>query len=129
MGLIWGKGTYLMNPWNRLDFIVVMIPYIEMLAGDANINALKTLRILRALRPLRVISRNQNLKLVVNTLFKSVPELCNLVIVGALFFLIFGLFCVNYLKGSFYMCQTLTEDGLGEFAFSGDVTFAQSGSK
>jgi hypothetical protein len=104
MGLIWGKNTYLMNPWNRLDFIVVMIPYIELLAGDANINALKTLRVLRALRPLRVIARNENLKLVVNTLFKSGPEMFNLVIVGSLFFLIFGLFGLSYFKGAFMDC-------------------------
>jgi len=34
---------------------------------------MKTLRILRALRPLRVISRNDNLKVVVQTIFASVP--------------------------------------------------------
>merc|ERR1719235_2652924 len=105
MGFIMGSTTYWRNSWNILDGLVVVIAWVDLGLGNSGISALKTLRILRALRPLRVISRNENLKLVVNTLFKSVPELCNLVIVGALFFLIFGLFGLNYFKGSFYTCK------------------------
>eukprot|EP00746_Dinoflagellata_sp_MGD_P164295 gnl/MRDRNA2_/MRDRNA2_92848_c0_seq1.p1 gnl/MRDRNA2_/MRDRNA2_92848_c0~~gnl/MRDRNA2_/MRDRNA2_92848_c0_seq1.p1 ORF type:complete len:1567 (+),score=269.87 gnl/MRDRNA2_/MRDRNA2_92848_c0_seq1:537-4703(+) len=124
MGLIWGKNTYLMNPWNRLDFVVVMIPYIEMLAGDANLAALKTLRVLRALRPLRVISRYENLKLVVNTLFKSGPEMLNLVIVGSLFFLIFGLFGLSYFKGAFNDC---TENMVSAVTFATHLNASVAG--
>merc|ERR1719253_663873 len=77
---------------------------------------LKTLRVLRALRPLRVISRNPNLKLVVNTLFQSVPELCNLLVVAGLFFLIFGLFSVAYFQGGFFTCQVVDGGDLSEAA-------------
>ena len=49
-------------------------------SASSSIGALKALRLLRALRPLRVISRNQNLKLVVVTLLRSIPQLCNLLI-------------------------------------------------
>eukprot|EP00746_Dinoflagellata_sp_MGD_P168034 gnl/MRDRNA2_/MRDRNA2_99120_c0_seq1.p1 gnl/MRDRNA2_/MRDRNA2_99120_c0~~gnl/MRDRNA2_/MRDRNA2_99120_c0_seq1.p1 ORF type:complete len:1018 (-),score=164.15 gnl/MRDRNA2_/MRDRNA2_99120_c0_seq1:46-2886(-) len=77
---------------------------IDLLNIGKGLSALKTLRMLRALRPLRVISRNENLKLVVNTLFKSLPELANLLIVGVLFFLIFALFGVGYFKGAFFDC-------------------------
>ena len=47
-----------------------------------------------------------------NTVFKSVPELCNLVIVAGLFFLIFGLFAVNAFKGKFRICQALSDGEL-----------------
>lgn len=104
MGLIWGKHCYLRNAWNILDFIVVCVSLIDLLNLGSGLKSLKTLRMIRALRPLRVISRNENLKLVVNTLFKSIPELVNLLIVGILFFLIFALFGVGYFKGSFFLC-------------------------
>merc|ERR1719271_2383610 len=42
--------------------------------------------------------------LVVSTLLKAIPELANLIIVGLLFFLIFGLMAVSTFKGSFNGC-------------------------
>ena len=46
--------------------------------GDTDLSILKIARILRALRPLRLIGRNPNLKLVVSTLLKArpPPQLC-----------------------------------------------------
>jgi hypothetical protein len=105
MGFILGKGAYFRVAWNILDGVVVIVSLIDLFAANSGLRSLRTLRILRALRPLRVISRNENLKLVVNTLFKSIPELCNLLIVGVLFFLIFALFGVSNFKGNFYMCS------------------------
>lgn len=111
MGFIATPGTYLRNSWNVLDFVIVCISLIEFVdlamadeGGGSGLSFLKTTRILRAFRPLRLISRNPNLKLVVNTLFRSVPELCNLLIVGSFFFLLFGLLGMNMLKGTFYRC-------------------------
>merc|ERR1719473_555001 len=101
-GVILGEEAYWRQNWNKLDGIVVLVSVIDLSGVMDNVSVFRTLRVLRALRPLRVISRNPNLKLVVNTLFKSVPELCNLLIVGSLFFLIFGLFALNYFKGTFY---------------------------
>jgi hypothetical protein len=119
MGVIFGKDAYLKNNWNRLDFVVVSVSLLDMLPGTASMNSMKTLRVLRALRPLRMISRNQSMKVVVNTLFKSVPELMNLVIVAILFFLIFGLLACNFFKGKFFTCQVL-DPGAGELVDAGD---------
>jgi hypothetical protein len=52
-----------------------------------------------------------------------VPELCNLIIVGTLFFLIFGLFGLAYFKGSFYDCQIAADGELGGFSFVKQVSF------
>ncbi|KAF4703708.1 Voltage-dependent T-type calcium channel subunit alpha-1H, partial [Perkinsus olseni] len=104
-GVVFNKGAYWRNSWNVLDGVVVIVSMVDLLPMLPDISVLKTLRMLRALRPLRVISRNPNLRLVVNTLFRLLPELCNLLIVGGLFFLIFGLFGLSYFKGKFYTCQ------------------------
>jgi hypothetical protein len=122
-GLIIGKGAYWRNSWNVLDGTVVVISIIDWAAADSGMTMLKTLRILRAFRPLRVVSKRENLRLVVNTLFKSVPELFNLLIVAFLFFLIFGLFALGYFKGGFNMCAVAGDGGVEEFAYQTKFNF------
>eukprot|EP00392_Amoebophrya_sp_AT5.2_P008189 g8208.t1 len=110
-----GVRNYWSNGWNILDGAVVLVSDIDLVfwiiaetgGGDSgnDISFLKTLRILRALRPLRVIARNPNLKLVVNTIFASLPQLRTLMVLMILFFLIVGLVALNYLKGAFSMCS------------------------
>merc|ERR1719487_1946351 len=117
-GTVGENGPYWRKPWNILDGGVVIVAVIDTLGIGREYAAMKTLRVLRALRPLRVISRSPNLKLVVNTLFQSVPELCNLLVVAGLFFLIFGLFSVASFKGGFYTCQVVFD---GDIAASDDV--------
>lgn len=115
MGLICGKKTYLRNSWNILDCVVVLISWLDFLPGTGgSVSSLRTFRLLRALRPLRLISRYENLKIVVNTLFKSLPELGSILVVGAMFYLIFGLLGVSYFKGSFYGC---VDSGLEDVDF------------
>lgn len=111
LGLIWGRDAYLKSYWNWLDGIVVMVSIINMVSSSQT-GFLKTLRILRAFRPLRVISRNENLKIVVTTIFASMPPLLTLVIVAMLFLLIFALFALSYLSGTFYTCDLATSPAL-----------------
>jgi len=111
LGLIWGPDAYLKSSWNWLDGVVVMVSIINM-ANLSQSGFLKTLRILRAFRPLRVISRNENLKVVVQTIFTSMPHLLTLVIVAMLFLLIFALFALSYLNGTFYYCDLSTAPAL-----------------
>jgi len=59
--------------------------------------SLRALRTLRALRPLRVASRLEGMKLVVNSLFASLPPLGNVLLVCLLFYLIFGIMAVDLL--------------------------------
>lgn len=51
-GLILHNRAYLKNPWNILDFAVVIIALISLIPSVPNF---KSLRILRVLRPLRSI--------------------------------------------------------------------------
>ena len=72
------------------------------------------MRALRALRPLRVISRNEGLKLVVNSLFSSLPAMGNVMLVCGLFVLIFAILGVNFFKGRFYSCSFPYESSIKE---------------
>ncbi|KAG1692321.1 hypothetical protein DVH05_025491 [Phytophthora capsici] len=108
LGLILHRGAYLRNGWNVLDCVIVISSLVMLTAASSSHHSLKSLRSLRtfrAFRPLRVISRRPGLKLVVNALIEATPAVLNILIVCALFYLIFSIFAVTYLKGKLYSCS------------------------
>lgn len=125
-----GQTAYLRNPWNILDFIVVVASLVDFIvtvqtstaaaltdlaaSGSAggeggnlssSLSSLKALRALRALRPLRMISRDPGMKLIVNALLQSIPSMGNVTIVCMLFVLIFAIMGVDFFKGLFKYCS------------------------
>ena len=56
---------------------------------------LRVFRLVRALRPLRVINRAPGLKLVVQTLLSSLKPIGNIVLICCTFFIIFGILGVQ----------------------------------
>ncbi|CAK9057472.1 unnamed protein product [Durusdinium trenchii] len=105
LGLIWSEDAYLKNGWNILDGVVVITSVVD-LTVDSGTGFLKGVRILRAFRPLRIISRNQNLRVVAQTIFASLQDLFSLMVVALLFLLIFALFACSFLSGRMYHCET-----------------------
>eukprot|EP00803_Ostreobium_quekettii_P004183 evm.model.scf_87.8 EVM.evm.TU.scf_87.8 scf_87:120717-129538(-) len=102
-----GKDSYIRNPWNVLDFVIVVVGVVLLMGSGSNqtgLESLRSLRTLRALRPIRMASRNEGMKVVVNALFQSVPPIFNVVLVCLLFFIIFGILGLNLLKGRYYYC-------------------------
>ena len=67
-------------------------------------SAFKVLRLLRILRPIRLLSRNEGLKLAIRTLRKALPHLLNLFMVLLVVLLLFAIFLVSFLKGRLYYC-------------------------
>merc|ERR1719187_105075 len=66
---------------------------------------LRVFRLVRALRPLRVINRAPGLKLVVQTLLSSLKPIGNIVLICCTFFIIFGILGVQLFKGLFFYCE------------------------
>ena len=58
-----GKDAYMKNGWNIMDFIIVTFSLISIAFSDIDLEVFKALRIMRVLRPLRMISRNPGLKI------------------------------------------------------------------
>lgn len=96
-----GKSSYLRNPWNSLDFLII---FFSVLALTPLSDSLKTFKIFRILRLLRLISRNEELKVAVRALFLAIPNVANVTIIMILFFIIFGVIAVSYFKGKLYNC-------------------------
>ncbi|CAM9454635.1 unnamed protein product, partial [Discosporangium mesarthrocarpum] len=83
--------------WNHLDFLIVVISVMGFV-NVGPVTGLKALRTVRVLRPLRMISRNPELMLVVNALLSSIPAILNVLVICVLFFLVFAVMGVTYLK-------------------------------
>ena len=63
------------------------------------------MKMLRVLRSLRLISKNEGLKLSVLSLIYSLPGIANVTVVSCLFLLLLGIFFLNILKGKFFFCE------------------------
>lgn len=114
LGFLFDKHTYLRNSWNAIDFVITALAAFSLSQGSTRFKFVKTLRTFRALRPLRVINRNPGLKLVVNSLIASIPQIVNVIVVCLLVFTIFSILAVNNLKGKLYSCQGGVFDALSD---------------
>ena len=59
---------------------------------------------LRVLRSIKIITKNEALKLSVLSLVYAMPGIFNLLVIIIIFFFIFGIFFLNLFKGKFYHC-------------------------
>jgi len=95
------ENSYLRDEWNQLDFFIVSSSIVDMMLSDMELSAMKILRMLRALRPLRFLTHNIELKLIVNALIGSLGGIFNVLIVVAVVFLIYAIFGVSLYSGKF----------------------------
>jgi hypothetical protein len=70
-----------------------------LIFSDVDLKFIKALRMLRVLRPLRMISRNEGLKIAVQSLINAIPGILNVLVISGLFFMLFGILGTNYFKG------------------------------
>jgi hypothetical protein len=100
-----GKHSYIKNGWNVLDFMIVAVSIFSVVFSEYELGFLKALRLFRILRPLRLISRNKSLKMAINSLINSIPDIVNLLIITTFFILMLGILCTTLLAGKFYGCN------------------------
>ena len=90
MGFVLNEGAYLRDPWNIMDFVIVVFGYLSMfsLGGGFDLKALRTFRVLR---PLRTISSVEGLKILISALVTSLPLLMDTIVILMFFFMIFAI--------------------------------------
>uniref|UniRef100_A0A674PLI8 Sodium channel protein n=1 Tax=Takifugu rubripes TaxID=31033 RepID=A0A674PLI8_TAKRU len=109
--LAYGFKKYFTNYWCWLDFLIVDVSLISLVAntlGYSDFAAIKSLRTLRALRPLRALSRFEGMRVVVNALIGAIPSIMNVLLVCLIFWLIFSIMGVNLFAGKFGRCVNRT---------------------
>ncbi|XP_071560721.1 ca[2+]-channel protein alpha[[1]] subunit T isoform X3 [Temnothorax nylanderi] len=109
--MLYGPDAYFTSGWNIMDGSLVIISIIDLSMSLLSASSprifgiLRVFRLLRSLRPLRVINRAPGLKLVVQTLLSSLRPIGNIVLICCTFFVIFGILGVQLFKGAFYYCE------------------------
>jgi voltage-dependent calcium channel L type alpha-1D len=77
LGFIGNRDAYLHSTWNNLDFFLVIMSWVNLLVGDDIVKAFRVFRVLRAMRALRMVSHNERLKLVIQSIFATIFTACN----------------------------------------------------
>jgi hypothetical protein len=80
-----GKDSYIRNAWNVLDFIIVCSATISVIFSTIDLGFIKSLRVMRVLRPLRLLAKHRGLKLAISALFNSLPSILNLLLIVMFF--------------------------------------------
>uniref|UniRef100_A0A8C6TM65 Sodium channel protein n=1 Tax=Neogobius melanostomus TaxID=47308 RepID=A0A8C6TM65_9GOBI len=116
----YGFVKYFTNAWCWLDFLIVDVSLVSLVAnslGYSELTAIKSLRTLRALRPLRALSRFEGMRVVVNALLGAIPSIMNVLLVCLIFWLIFSIMGVNLFAGKYYHCINTTSGERFEIEF------------
>uniref|UniRef100_A0A3Q2Z8P1 Sodium channel protein n=1 Tax=Hippocampus comes TaxID=109280 RepID=A0A3Q2Z8P1_HIPCM len=109
----YGFVKYFTNAWCWLDFFIVDVSIVSLIAnalGFSDLGPIKSLRTLRALRPLRALSRFEGMRVVVNALVGAIPSIMNVLLVCLIFWLIFSIMGVNLFAGKYYFCYNDTQE-------------------
>ncbi|XP_031808318.1 sodium channel protein type 11 subunit alpha isoform X2 [Sarcophilus harrisii] len=126
----YGFKKYFMNAWCFLDFVIVNVSLISLIAESAkshlSINV-KSLRTLRALRPLRALSQFEGMRVVVNALMGAIPAIFNVLLVCLIFWLIFCMLGVNLFAGKFGKCVNIKTEEIINASEIHNITLCKSG--
>jgi len=96
--------SYLRNPWNIMDFVVVVSGFLPMLLpktedGAAKID-LSTLRTFRVLRPLKLVSGVPSLQVVMSAIAKAIGPLVNIALLLLFAIIIFAIIGLEFYGGA-----------------------------
>ncbi|KAM9391754.1 sodium channel protein type 4 subunit alpha B [Pholidichthys leucotaenia] len=96
-GFCIGDFTFLKDPWNWLDFMVISMAYLTEFVDLGNVSALRTFRVLRALKTITVIP---GLKTIVGALIQSVKKLADVMILTVFCLSVFALIGLQLFMGN-----------------------------
>lgn len=123
-GFYLGRGSYLRDSWNILDFMVVVTALMTSIPGMPKMTAI---RVFRVLRPLKSISALPGLQKLVVSMLRSVPQLVSVVILLQFIFTVFGIFGIQIFAGKQHSRCRLTPFPVNNsFEVRASSTFARS---
>uniref|UniRef100_A0A8C9XN21 Sodium channel protein n=1 Tax=Sander lucioperca TaxID=283035 RepID=A0A8C9XN21_SANLU len=96
-GFCVGGFTFLKDPWNWLDFMVISMAYLTEFIDLGNVSVLRTFRVLRALKTITVIP---GLKTIVGALIQSVKKLADVMILTVFCLCVFALIGLQLFMGN-----------------------------
>ncbi|KAK9970907.1 hypothetical protein ABG768_026810 [Culter alburnus] len=103
LGFAFHKGSYLRNGWNVMDFIVVLSGILATAGAHMNISLdLRTLRAVRVLRPLKLVSGIPSLQIVLKSIMKAMVPLLQIGLLLFFAILMFAIIGLEFYSGKLH---------------------------
>ncbi|XP_063795852.1 voltage-dependent R-type calcium channel subunit alpha-1E isoform X1 [Pseudophryne corroboree] len=103
LGLVFHKGSYLRNGWNVMDFIVVLSGILATAGTHFNTHVdLRTLRAVRVLRPLKLVSGIPSLQIVLKSIMKAMVPLLQIGLLLFFAILMFAIIGLEFYSGKLH---------------------------
>uniref|UniRef100_A0A669E5P3 Voltage-dependent N-type calcium channel subunit alpha n=1 Tax=Oreochromis niloticus TaxID=8128 RepID=A0A669E5P3_ORENI len=99
LGFAFHKGSYLRNGWNVMDFVVVLTGILATVGADFD---LRTLRAVRVLRPLKLVSGIPSLQVVLKSIMKAMVPLLQIGLLLFFAILMFAIIGLDFYMGKFH---------------------------
>lgn len=109
-GLLLTKNAYLQSGWNIMDSVVLLFAIIEETGIMAEGGIAKVFRLARALRPLRLMKRNQGMRVVIDALISTLAPVAYVILFSTFTFLVFSLIGMGLFGGKMYRCTSPVAD-------------------
>ncbi|KAF6269198.1 calcium voltage-gated channel subunit alpha1 B [Rhinolophus ferrumequinum] len=115
LGFVLHKGSYLRNGWNVMDFVVVLTGILATAGTDFD---LRTLRAVRVLRPLKLVSGIPSLQVVLKSIMKAMVPLLQIGLLLFFAILMFAIIGLEFYMGKFHKAcfpNNTDKDPVGDF--------------
>uniref|UniRef100_A0A8C2IZ66 Voltage-dependent P/Q-type calcium channel subunit alpha-1A n=1 Tax=Cyprinus carpio TaxID=7962 RepID=A0A8C2IZ66_CYPCA len=107
LGFAFHKGSYLRNGWNVMDFVVVLTGILSTVGTDLD---LRTLRAVRVLRPLKLVSGIPSLQVVLKSIMKAMIPLLQIGLLLFFAILMFAIIGLEFYMGKFHTTYEIREE-------------------
>ncbi|XP_047188151.1 voltage-dependent R-type calcium channel subunit alpha-1E isoform X9 [Scophthalmus maximus] len=126
LGFVFHKGSYLRNGWNVMDFIVVLSGILATAGAHMNIPVdLRTLRAVRVLRPLKLVSGIPSLQIVLKSIMKAMIPLLQIGLLLFFAILMFAIIGLEFYSGKLHQtCLPSVDIFDNETVDSAELVFA-----
>uniref|UniRef100_A0A5F8HDF4 Voltage-dependent N-type calcium channel subunit alpha n=1 Tax=Monodelphis domestica TaxID=13616 RepID=A0A5F8HDF4_MONDO len=124
LGFVFHKGSYLRNGWNVMDFVVVLTGILATAGTEFD---LRTLRAVRVLRPLKLVSGIPSLQVVLKSIMKAMVPLLQIGLLLFFAIVMFAIIGLEFYMGKFHKAcfPNNTADPVGDFPCGTDAPARQ----
>ncbi|KAH7983151.1 hypothetical protein HPB52_009650 [Rhipicephalus sanguineus] len=110
LGFILHRGAYLRNIWNIMDFVVVVTGFVTYFVPEDLDLDLRTLRAIRVLRPLKLVSGIPSLQVVLKSIIKAMAPLLQIGLLVLFAIVIFAIIGLEFYSGALHKTCYSLED-------------------
>ncbi|XP_025270078.1 voltage-dependent calcium channel type A subunit alpha-1 isoform X1 [Camponotus floridanus] len=111
LGFVLHRGSYLRNIWNIMDFFVVVTGIVTAFSQGIHLDMdLRTLRAIRVLRPLKLVSGIPSLQVVLKSIIKAMAPLLQIGLLVLFAIVIFAIIGLEFYSGTLHKtCFSITD--------------------